>query len=309
MKNEPIPGGFAMLARATLDSRMWSLGPDCRSLAIWLILRARFDRTPSKFAGFDVGRGEVLTSLSAIADDCAWRENRTVHRWSREKVRRMLAKLCEVGFCLELRDSGGTHIRLCNYDRYQLSDNYNSHSNETTPRQLRDNCETTACTYNKGKKGKKGKNDQEHLLSDIDGSDSGDMTTGDEEQPAERRQSAREREAERIYAAYPKKVGKAAAVKSIEKALKSGVSSEQLLSATEQFARAVQGADMQYVPNPATWYNQARWEDDPALWATIGRDRATGQNATRGTHSGLLSTQVFHSSEDISFPEERNGQS
>ena len=305
MDSDTINRGYVILARAMEDSQLWQLGPDCLRVAIWLLMRARFDREPKKFPGFEVGRGEVLTSLAQVAEECAWIENRREVRFCRSKVKRVFDKLTSIGFMVDLRNSSGTHVKLCNYGRYQCPENYLRNSSETTAEQLRNSSETTAELYNNGKKGKKVKNDEEPLLVDFGAAVNGDTTTGNQDQENERRQPAREREAERIYAAYPKKVGKAAAVKSIEKALKSGVPSEQLLVATEQFARAVQGADMQYVPNPATWYNQARWEDDPALWATIGRDRATGQNAARGPHSGLQATQVFYGSEDIRFPEEK----
>lgn len=71
-----------------------------------------------------------------------------------------------------------------------------------------------------------------------------------------------------IYQAYPLKVGKAAALKAIAKALKT-VDSATLLAATQEFARAVKGwkkEDAQYVQHPATWFNQGRWEDDRRAW-------------------------------------------
>lgn len=71
-----------------------------------------------------------------------------------------------------------------------------------------------------------------------------------------------------IYQAYPLKVGKAAALKAITKALKT-VDSATLLAATQEFARAVKGwkkEDAQYVQYPATWFNQGRWEDDRKAW-------------------------------------------
>lgn len=78
---------------------------------------------------------------------------------------------------------------------------------------------------------------------------------------------------QRIYAAYPRKVGKKAAESAILKALKSGaikgVPEDTLLERVNAYALAVSkwaDDDMAYIPYPATWFNQARWEDDPETW-------------------------------------------
>ena len=68
-----------------------------------------------------------------------------------------------------------------------------------------------------------------------------------------------------IYAAYPLKVGKPAALRSIAKAL-TDVPFEQLLAKTQAFAAARNG-DTAFCPHPATWFNQQRYNDDPATWA------------------------------------------
>lgn len=71
-----------------------------------------------------------------------------------------------------------------------------------------------------------------------------------------------------IYAAYPKKVGKPAAMKAIAKALLA-VDSPTLLQKTSDFATAVAAwpvEDRRFVPHPATWFNQERYNDDPAEW-------------------------------------------
>lgn len=77
-----------------------------------------------------------------------------------------------------------------------------------------------------------------------------------------------------IYDAYPRKVGRAAALKAIEKAMHK-VPSDTLLQAVRDYATAVKtwaptarytacGSDT--VPHPATWFNQERWTDDRSEW-------------------------------------------
>jgi hypothetical protein len=78
-----------------------------------------------------------------------------------------------------------------------------------------------------------------------------------------------------IYQAYPLKVGKAKALVAIRKAIKSGISPDSLLERTQAYAAAVsrwtpaqryspEGRD--FVPHPASWFNAARYEDDPSTW-------------------------------------------
>lgn len=94
----------------------------------------------------------------------------------------------------------------------------------------------------------------------------------------------REITANDIYKAYPRKVGKAAAIKAINKALhfiSGGVAevpdridphktpADWLLDRVETYATAVAKwpkEERKFVPHPATWFNQGRYDDDPAEW-------------------------------------------
>lgn len=68
-----------------------------------------------------------------------------------------------------------------------------------------------------------------------------------------------------IYDAYPRKVGKGPAVKSIIKAL-AKIEPSELLKRTLAYAAARANEDPQFTPHPATWFNQERFNDDPATW-------------------------------------------
>ncbi|NBW15521.1 MAG: hypothetical protein EBR82_46800 [Caulobacteraceae bacterium] len=81
--------------------------------------------------------------------------------------------------------------------------------------------------------------------------------------------------AERIYAAYPRKVGKPAALRHINAAIRSGdVTPERLLELTETYAEARRGADPQFTPHASTWFSQRRWGDDPETWRPNGSDHS-----------------------------------
>jgi len=74
-----------------------------------------------------------------------------------------------------------------------------------------------------------------------------------------------------IYHAYPRKVGRGAAIKAISKALQT-VPFETMLEAVEAYAcsRVDEHGqfrdDRKYTPHPSTWFNQQRWADDREEW-------------------------------------------
>lgn len=82
--------------------------------------------------------------------------------------------------------------------------------------------------------------------------------------------------AETIYGHYPKKVGKPIAIKAIIKAL-SKFGPGHVLERTMAFSAARRG-NIEFVPNPATWFNQERFNDDPATW----KPSANGKNGHNG---------------------------
>jgi hypothetical protein len=69
---------------------------------------------------------------------------------------------------------------------------------------------------------------------------------------------------ETIYDAYPKKIGRPVALRVIRKAIESH-GFEFILERTRLFANSYNG-DPQYVPNPARWFNEQRFADDPTTW-------------------------------------------
>lgn len=79
-----------------------------------------------------------------------------------------------------------------------------------------------------------------------------------------REDKIREEEIEKIYAAYPLKRAKPDAVRAIKKAAQKH-KPDFLLSKTQAYS-SVRNGDLSYVPNPATWFNQERFNDDPSTW-------------------------------------------
>ena len=74
---------------------------------------------------------------------------------------------------------------------------------------------------------------------------------------------------EEIYAAYPKKVGKPTALRAIRRALAERPF-DFLLERTRLYAQTC-NSPAEFIPNPSTWFNQERFNDDPATWRkTVG---------------------------------------
>lgn len=67
-----------------------------------------------------------------------------------------------------------------------------------------------------------------------------------------------------IYREYPKKVGKPDALKAIKRAM-SKCDPIRLLELTKAYA-ARRNGDLSFMPNPSTWFNQERFNDDPTTW-------------------------------------------
>ncbi len=82
---------------------------------------------------------------------------------------------------------------------------------------------------------------------------------------------------EQIYLAFPRQVGKIAAMKAIQKAVRElaktmgeEMARNILYRAVVTYSNSPQGmrSDRQFIPHPATWFNAGRYLDDPAEWET-----------------------------------------
>lgn len=86
-------------------------------------------------------------------------------------------------------------------------------------------------------------------------------------------EAAPEANAEAIYKAYPLKVGKPKAIESIKRAMRK-FAPNMILERTERYAVVAANIDRQFIPNPTTWYNQQRFNDDESTWARTSKNGA-----------------------------------
>lgn len=104
-------------------------------------------------------------------------------------------------------------------------------------------------------------------------------------------------QAEGIYQAYPRHVGKPDAMRAIAKAIKllgkrpeiGEGAAKWLLERTQAFAASPAGKAGQYCPHPATWFNGGRFDDDPTEWQAQAAITPSSQSsaATRPTTPNL----------------------
>ena len=66
----------------------------------------------------------------------------------------------------------------------------------------------------------------------------------------------------KFWEQYPKKTGKGEAFKSYKKILEPKPTLKQILDSLELHKKTEQWKDKQFIPNPSTWINQRRWEDE-----------------------------------------------
>lgn len=87
---------------------------------------------------------------------------------------------------------------------------------------------------------------------------------------AHERQPSKESLAEAIYLVYPRKEGRKKALEAITKALKqSGLTEIEMQARVRAYKEATDRwpeKDKRFIPFPATWFNQHRFMDDPAMW-------------------------------------------
>lgn len=86
-----------------------------------------------------------------------------------------------------------------------------------------------------------------------------------------------------FWAVYPKKVGKGEARKAFQKVK---VPVAALIAAVEQQKKSAQWQrdNGQYIPYPATWLNQGRWEDEPEEANNGSTKKDTGEKRLYGTY-------------------------
>ena len=100
----------------------------------------------------------------------------------------------------------------------------------------------------------------EHVLKSVATEPQQNPTSREEKSRVEKskeKDTTASDDAERVYQAYPRKTAKQAGLKAINKALKT-MTAEQLVEHLTSYSESVKEKDKQYLPHPATYFNQGR---------------------------------------------------
>jgi hypothetical protein len=217
--------GYIKIWRKLLEWE-WFLKPETLQVFLYLLLKANYKE--SKFMGYTVNRGQIVTGRNSLSEKLTL---------SPRTVRTSLERLKTTNEITIKTTNKFSIITLCNYETYQNdfieNDQQNDQQNDkpTTSKRPANDQQTTTSKEFKNSKNSKNKT----------------YTT----------------DYESFWSTYPKKIGKGAAFKIWVK-LPVGVL-PLILSALEWQKNCDQWKKDhgQYIPNPSTYLNQSRWEDEP----------------------------------------------
>jgi hypothetical protein len=120
--NEPIRGGYYLKARCIEQSDIAHAPPHAREVFDYFLRKALWRD------GNKLQRGQWLTSYKAIQDDLQWYVGNRPERYKRHQIETAVKLLTKAGAITTARTTRGMIVTVCNYERFQTSDNYESQS-------------------------------------------------------------------------------------------------------------------------------------------------------------------------------------
>lgn len=146
-------------------------------------------------------------------------------QWSRNKVKRFLKWLKTNHQINHQKTNVTSVITIVNYNKWQIGEPPNEPPNEPPKGHQKDTKRTT----NKNEKNEK----EIYTTSFLS-----------------------------FWQKYPKKTGKGGAFKSYQNIKSPKPTLEQILKSLNEHQKSDQWQTKQFIPNPSTWLNQRRWEDE-----------------------------------------------
>lgn len=195
----------------------WEWYDDVNVKVLFLHCTLKANHTEKQWRGVTIERGQFYTSLETLGKET---------KLTTQQVRTAIKKLESTGEITSKQHAKARMITVIGYDSYQ-SDNKVTNK-ESTRNQQGSNKEVTTTKNEKNIKNEK--NDKNTIASD---------------------------DADRVYQAYPRKVGKQDGLKAISKALKT-TPVDQLLEHLKLYSESVKDKDKQFLPHPATYFNKGR---------------------------------------------------
>jgi hypothetical protein len=120
---EQDTGSYFKVYRSIFDNGLWSSDPAILKLFIWLVGKARWSHTPKKYpGGLEIGRGQLLTSFSKIADGNEYVHREKLKTWSKSQISDWLKVLTSSKRISTSSNGLGTVVTIINYHLYQPSE-------------------------------------------------------------------------------------------------------------------------------------------------------------------------------------------
>lgn len=210
------------------------------SAAAWIAKRVRVGK-----AMVDLERGQLAFATRFLA---------TRWKWAHSKVVRFLKRLETDTMVSTSATRDATLITICNYDKYAFGRN----ATETQPGTQTDT------------QPERQRNKEEELKKDNNKELKKESPLRSDDWPGDFR--------DHFWKAYPRKAGKAQAVRKLEAIRKSGkVTFAALMAGVDRYAGACLNIETQFQKHPATWLNAGCWDDDvAALRRSTGPPRING---------------------------------
>jgi hypothetical protein len=225
-----VDRGFLKLHRSILDWE-WYTDPIVKTLFIHLLLRANYK--PTRWHGIEIGVGQLVTSFASLAENSGL---------SVQNTRTALKRLKSSGEIDTKSTRSFTIITLRNYGKYNDTESTSQHTANIRLTHSQHTANIQLTTDKKVRK-KESKKDTPPAMP------AGFV---------------------RFWEEYPKKTGKQAALRAWKRAklpdIGTVIASLEAQKGSDQWTR--DGG--RYIPNPATWINQGRWEDEIEGQAAVG---------------------------------------
>lgn len=221
--------GFFAVHRGVWDHPSFAAEPFTeREAWMWLISTAVWKPTKVRSGRktIELQRGQLVFSERFLAEK--W-------KWSKSAVRRFLKRTTDDHMIELLADREATLITICNYDKYQTPRTTGEPQTEPPANREPDQRRTNNQITNNQRK-------QETRVNALS--------------PEWRLWF------DTFWQEWPNKVGKPAALKAIIAAEKRGADLDAIIAGVQRYIRE-KPPDRQWL-NPATFFNQNRWEDQPA---------------------------------------------
>lgn len=224
-----IKGGYILQPRCFDQSQSATMPPVAREL--WLYLLRKVNHKD----GGGLRRGQGHFVIEDIQNALSWHVGYIRKTYSKSQLVKALRRLREGSMIASTKATRGMVITVLKYDYYQDPKNYEGTNEGSTK-------------------------DTRRLYEGIQDKQEGRI----EEVTTDHRDSKKDNgKFDDFWRLYPKKVGKVAALKAWQKA-KCDLIAERIMATLPGHISSKQWTKNggQYIPNPATWLNQGRWDDE-----------------------------------------------